>query len=280
MANIYGVLGCPVHHSLSPVMHNDAFRELGIAGHYYAFHVEKEHLRDAIKGLKALGIAGVNVTIPHKTAVIPLLDEIDNMARQIGAVNTIVNENGRLIGYNTDGPGFVRALCEETKTDIKGKRVLLVGAGGAARGIYFALASAQASRIDVCNRTKSNAEQLIEQSAVSIASAAYSLQEAEERLAEYEIVINTTSVGLYPNVDATPLSLENLRVNTIVSDIIYNPLETKWLREAKEKGAVVQNGVGMFVYQGALAFEKWTGIFPNVERMRRIVIQQLGGKEC
>lgn len=278
MKKLYGVIGCPIHHSLSPLMHNDAFQQLGIDAHYHAFHVEKEDLQDAIKGLKALGISGVNVTIPHKTAVIPFLDEIDEMATRIGAVNTIVNENGRLIGYNTDGPGFVRSLVEETKTDIRGKRILLIGAGGAARGIYFALAHAQAERIDICNRTKSNAERLIESSDVSIASAAYSLEEAEERLAEYEIVVNTTSVGLYPDVEAMPLSLNNMRENTIATDIIYNPLETKWLKEARRKGAIVQNGVGMFVYQGALAFEKWTGIFPDVERMRQIVVQQLGGK--
>ncbi|MCZ0756616.1 shikimate dehydrogenase [Anoxybacillus sp. J5B_2022] len=280
MKQLYGVIGCPIHHSLSPLMHNDAFQQLGIDAHYHAFHVEKEKLPAAIQGIKALGIAGVNVTIPHKTAVIPFLDEIDEMARRIGAVNTIVNENGRLIGYNTDGPGFVRALVEETKTDIQGKRILLIGAGGAARGIYFALANAEAEQIDICNRTKSNAEQLIEASDVSVASHAYSLEEAEARLSQYEIIINTTSVGLYPDVEAMPLSLMNMNENTVVSDIIYNPLETKWLKEARQKGAMVQNGVGMFVYQGALAFEKWTGIFPDVERMKQVVIQQLGGATC
>ncbi|MBB5324785.1 shikimate dehydrogenase [Anoxybacillus tepidamans] len=280
MKKLYGVIGCPIHHSLSPLMHNDAFQLLGIDAHYHAFHVEKEDLQEAIKGLKALGISGVNVTIPHKTAVIPFLDEIDEMAARIGAVNTIVNENGRLIGYNTDGSGFVRALSEETKTDIQGKHILLIGAGGAARGIYFALASAQALRIDICNRTKLKAEKLIEECDVSVASTAYSLQEAEERLSEYEIIINTTSVGLYPDVEVMPLSLTCMKEHTIVSDIIYNPLETKWLKEARQKGAIVQNGVGMFVYQGALAFEKWTGIFPDVERMKQVVIQQLGGKTC
>jgi shikimate dehydrogenase len=280
MKKLYALIGCPVHHSLSPLMHNDAFQQLGIEAYYHAFHVESEHLEEAITGLKALGISGANVTIPHKTAVIPLLDEIDETAQRIGAVNTIVNENGRLIGYNTDGLGFVRALCEEVKTEITGKRILLIGAGGAARGIYFTLANGNAERIDICNRTKTKAEQLIEEYDFSLASTAYSLQEAEERLADYDMIINTTSVGLYPDVEAIPLSLANMKEGTIVSDIIYNPLETKWLQEARKRNAIVQNGVGMFVYQGALAFEKWTGIFPNVERMKQIVIQQLGGKLC
>ncbi|MBA2873557.1 shikimate dehydrogenase [Thermaerobacillus caldiproteolyticus] len=277
MRKLYALIGCPVQHSLSPLMHNDAFHQLGIEAYYHAFHVEREQLEEAVKGIKALGISGINVTIPHKTAVIPFLDEVDETARRIGAVNTIVNENGRLIGYNTDGPGFVRALQEEVKVEVAGKRILLIGAGGAARGIYFTLVHCGAERIDICNRTVSKAQELIAESDVAIASAAYSLQEAEERLGDYDILINTTSVGLYPHVDEMPISLANMKEGTVVSDIIYNPLETKWLQEARTRKAIVQNGVGMFVYQGALAFEKWTGIFPNVQRMKQIVIQHLEG---
>jgi shikimate dehydrogenase len=275
MEKLYALFGCPVHHSLSPLMHNDAFQNMNIAAHYHAFHVEPEHLKDAIIGVRALGISGLNVTIPHKTAVMPLLDDVDPTARRIGAVNTIVNENGRLIGYNTDGPGYVRALEEETNVDIKEKRILLIGAGGAARGIYFSLADRGAKQIDICNRTVSKAKQLIDECDVAVSSTAYSLNEAEERLGEYDILINTTSVGMYPNVEEMPLSLANMKEGTVVSDIIYNPLETKWLKEARKRNAIIQNGVGMFVYQGALAFEKWTGIFPDVQRMKKIVIEQL-----
>jgi shikimate dehydrogenase len=275
MEKLYALFGCPVHHSLSPLMHNDAFQRLNIAAHYHAFHVEPEHLKDAVAGVRALGIAGLNVTIPHKTAVMALLDDIDAEARRIGAVNTIVNENGRLIGYNTDGPGYVRALEEETNVEIKDKRILLIGAGGAARGIYFSLIDRGAKQIDICNRTVSKAKQLIEEGDAAASSAVYSLNEAEQRLGEYDIVINTTSVGMYPNTEEMPMSLANLKEGTIVSDIIYNPLETKWLKEARERNAIVQNGVGMFIYQGALAFEKWTGIFPDVERMKKIVMEQL-----
>lgn len=275
MEKLYALFGCPVHHSLSPHMHNDAFRNMNIAAHYHAFHVEPEDLKDALNGVRALGISGLNVTIPHKTAVMSLLDDVDPIARRIGAVNTIVNENGRLIGYNTDGPGYVRALEEEINVDIKEKRILLIGAGGAARGIYFSLADRGAKQIDICNRTVSKAKRLIDECDVGVSSVAYSLNEAEERLGEYDILINTTSIGMYPNVEEMPLSLANIKEGTIVSDIIYNPLETKWLKEARKRNAIIQNGVGMFVYQGALAFEKWTGIFPDVQRMKKIVIEQL-----
>lgn len=273
---LFGLIGCPVHHSLSPLMHNDAFQTLHIDAHYHAFHVEPHMLKEAVQGLKALQCAGFNVTIPHKTAVMEYMDELDETAKQIGAVNTVVNERGKWVGYNTDGEGFVRALCEQMNVQLCGARILLVGAGGAARGIYFALLQHHVSAVDVCNRTAGKAEAFIKKEKSDV----YSLEEGEERLAEYDIVINTTSVGMYPHVEAMPISLRNLKKDTIVSDIIYNPLMTKWLQEAKEKGARVQNGVGMFVYQGALAFEKWTGIFPNTKRMEQLVIQKLGGEPC
>ncbi|OOE05003.1 shikimate dehydrogenase [Anoxybacillus kestanbolensis] len=276
MLKLFGLIGCPVHHSLSPLMHNDAFQSLHIDAHYHAFHVEPHMLKEAVEGLKALQCAGFNVTIPHKTAVMEYMDELDETAKQMGAVNTVVNENGKWVGYNTDGEGFVRALCEQMNIELSGARILIIGAGGAARGIYFTLLKHEAAAIDVCNRTMEKAEAFIQKER----SAVYSLEQAEERLGAYDIIINTTSVGMYPHVDTMPISLQTLKTGTIVSDIIYNPLMTKFLQEAKEKGARVQNGVGMFVYQGALAFEKWTGIFPNTKRMEQLVIQQLGGKTC
>ncbi|AGT32862.1 shikimate 5-dehydrogenase [Geobacillus genomosp. 3] len=275
MESVYGLIGFPVGHSLSPLMHNDAFARLGIPARYHLFSVKREQVGEAIAGVRALGIAGVNVTIPHKMAVIPFLDDIDDHARRIGAVNTIVNENGRLVGYNTDGPGYVRALEEEMEVALDGKRILLIGAGGGARGIYFSLLSTAAERIDIANRTIEKAEQLVRSGEGEGRSAFFSLAEAERRVAEYDIMINTTSVGMHPKEDEQPLSLEGLRPGTIVSDIIYNPLETKWLKEAKARGARVQNGVGMLVYQGALAFEKWTGQWPDVKRMKQLVTAQL-----
>ncbi|ARA99015.1 shikimate dehydrogenase [Geobacillus thermodenitrificans] len=274
MENVYGLLGFPVEHSLSPLMHNDAFAYFGISARYHLFSVKPEQVGEAIAGVRALGIAGVNVTIPHKMAVIPFLDEVDEHARRIGAVNTIVNDSGRLIGYNTDGPGYVKALEEEMDIHLDGKRILLIGAGGGARGIYFSLLSTAAERIDIANRTAEKAARLIGEGDER-RSTFFPLAEAERRLAEYDIIINTTSVGMHPHVDEQPLSLQQMRPGTVVSDIIYNPLETKWLKEAKARGARVQNGVGMLVYQGALAFEKWTGQWPNVNRMKQLVINQL-----
>ncbi|ARP43553.1 MULTISPECIES: shikimate dehydrogenase [Geobacillus] len=274
MENVYGLLGFPVEHSLSPLMHNDAFAYFGISARYHLFSVKPEQVGEAIAGVRALGIAGVNVTIPHKMAVIPFLDEVDEHARRIGAVNTIVNDSGRLIGYNTDGPGYVKALEEEMDIHLDGKRILLIGAGGGARGIYFSLLSTAAERIDIANRTAEKAARLIGEGDER-RSTFFPLAEAERRLAEYDIIINTTSVGMHPHVDEQPLSLQQMRPGTVVSDIIYNPLETKWLKEAKARGARVQNGVGMLVYQGALAFEKWTGQWPDVNRMKQLVINQL-----
>ncbi|QNU25697.1 shikimate dehydrogenase [Geobacillus zalihae] len=274
MEKVYGLIGFPVEHSLSPLMHNDAFARLGIPARYHLFSVEPGQVGAAIAGVRALGIAGVNVTIPHKLAVIPFLDEVDEQARRIGAVNTIVNDNGRLVGYNTDGLGYVQALEEEMNITLDGKRILVIGAGGGARGIYFSLLSTAAERIDMANRTVEKAERLVREGGDG-RSAYFSLAEAETRLDEYDIIINTTSVGMHPRVEVQPLSLERLQPGTIVSDIIYNPLETKWLKEAKARGARVQNGVGMLVYQGALAFEKWTGQWPDVNRMKQLVIEAL-----
>jgi shikimate dehydrogenase len=157
---------------------------------------------------------------------------------------------------------------------LDGKRILLIGAGGGARGIYFSLLSTAAERIDIANRTAEKAARLIGEGDER-RSTFFPLAEAERRLAEYDIIINTTSVGMHPHVDEQPLSLQQMRPGTVVSDIIYNPLETKWLKEAKARGARVQNGVGMLVYQGALAFEKWTGQWPDVNRMKQLVINQL-----
>ncbi|MED5074136.1 shikimate dehydrogenase, partial [Anoxybacillus geothermalis] len=161
MEKVYGLIGFPVEHSLSPLMHNDAFVRLGIPARYHLFSVHPKQVSEAIAGVRALGIAGVNVTIPHKMAVIPFLDDIDDHARRIGAVNTIVNDNGRLVGYNTDGPGYVKALEEEMDVSLDGKRILLIGAGGGARGIYFSLLSTAAKRIDMTTRTVVKAEQLV-----------------------------------------------------------------------------------------------------------------------
>jgi shikimate dehydrogenase len=276
---LFAVLGDPIGHSMSPVMHNDLFSFYQIDAHYQPFQVRSDHLADAVKGLKAIGAAGFNVTIPHKSSIIPLLDGIDKLAVQIGAVNTVVNDNGNLIGYNTDGLGFLEGLKEYVST-VSDKSILIVGAGGAARAIYFTLVNNGPKVVDIANRTLDKANQIIKDCTVSLSSYAYSLEEAGKRLGEYDIIIQTTKIGMYPVITEKPMSVRFINKNSLVCDIIYNPLESKFLLESKKKGAKIQNGIDMFVYQGALAFEKWTGIFPDVERMRQNVLKQLGGTQC
>jgi shikimate dehydrogenase len=276
---LFAVLGDPIGHSMSPIMLNDLFSFYKIDAHYHPFHVKKEDLKDAIKGLKAIGISGFNVTIPHKSAIIPLLDEVDDLALSIGAVNTVVNDGGKFIGYNTDGPGFIKGL-DAYIPSIEGKKVLVIGAGGAARAIYFTLAKLKPQSVDIANRTIRNAVELIKACPFETASKAVTMEEASTQLRDYDLIIQTTMIGMSPQTSEQPISLKNLNDQTIVCDIIYNPLDTKLLIEARQKGATTQNGLDMFVFQGALAFEKWTGIFPDEQRMRDNVLKQLGGAKC
>ncbi|MFC7783199.1 shikimate dehydrogenase [Rossellomorea sp. GCM10028870] len=275
---LYGVIGDPIAHSMSPEMHNAAFQECGMDSVYVKFHVRKEQLSQAINGIKALGIQGVNVTVPHKEHVMPLLDGIDPLAGAIGAVNTIVNENGKLIGYNTDGLGFVEGLKNIADDQLEDKSMLIIGAGGAARAIYYSLASLGVKRIDVTNRTALRAENMIKACPFDLNSRFLSLEAAENRLDQYDVIIHTTSIGMFPHIKGSPLTIKELKEGCIVSDIIYNPLETALLKQANQKGARTQNGLDMFVYQGALSFEKWTGIFPPYSIMKNTVLQQLGGQ--
>lgn len=277
MKGLYGVIGDPIAHSMSPDMHNDAFGAMGIDAHYHAFHVKPGDLGTAVKGMRALGVKGFNVTVPHKTAIMPFLDKIDPLAATIGAVNTVILEDGGYTGYNTDGLGFVSGLISGLDGPLKDHRALIIGAGGAARAIYYTLISEGLISIDVCNRTKERAEALISGNPNGASSKALSLPEAEDGLSRYSLIINTTSIGMEPKTEEMPIDLANLQADAFVSDIIYNPLETRLLREAKGKGARIQNGLPMFVGQGALAFKIWTGKIPDLERMKKIVLDKLGG---
>jgi len=272
---LVGLFGHPVHHSQSPVMHNTAFVHQQLDFVYMAFDVLPEHLHEAVAGIRALGLRGVNVTLPHKVAIIPLLDEIDPLAERIGAVNTVVNENGRLIGYNTDGTGYVRSLTEETGVDLRGQVVTLLGAGGAARAVAFTLAEQGVREIRIINRSPERAAQLAASLGAAVSACVVETEEAGRVIADSTLLINTTSIGMYPHVDDMPVPDEWLHPGLIVSDLIYNPLETKLLRQARAIGARTHSGVGMFVYQGALAFELWTGEQAPSGIMREIVLQQL-----
>lgn len=270
---MYGVFGDPIRHSKSPIMLNRAFEEAGLNAAYAAFHILPGQLEDAIKGIRALQFRGVNVTIPHKLEVMDYLDEIDEGARIIGAVNTIVNDNGRLIGYNTDGIGYVRSLKEETGIDLNGKKVLMLGAGGAARGVGYALAKEGAAHIYIANRTKEKAVELAHSMSGFTQVTGMGLDELADVAGDAALIVNNTSLGMHPNVDSVPMDTALVRPGTVVSDLVYNPLITRFLREAEGRGGVIHSGLGMFIYQGAYAFEYWTGVPAPTAAMRDAVLQ-------
>jgi shikimate dehydrogenase len=229
-------------------MHNRAFSCTGYDGVYVAFSVSD--IQSAIAGIKGLGIKGASITIPHKTAVIPLLDEIDPLARKIGAVNTLVNRNGRLWGGNTDCTGAVRALTE--KTDIAGKTVCILGAGGAARAVGFGVSS-KGGRVRIANRTVAAGEAL----AKALDAAFCPLSDIGRY--HFDILINTTALGMTPQTGVSPVSADVLRPETVVMDIVYHPLRTKFLATAQASGCTTIDGAAMFIHQGAAQFELWTG---------------------
>lgn len=262
MTRIAALFGYPVEHSKSPCMQNAAFAETGIDGCYVAFSVPPEELPGAVQGIRSLGLLGVNLTVPHKEAVIPLLDEIDPEASFIGAVNTVVNRSGRLVGFNTDGRGFMRSLAE-AGIDVSGKRVLLLGAGGAARAVGYYLAQ-EAASIVIVNRTKGKAEALAAD--LNRVRSVVSVAEHVARFEEVDLVVNTTSLGLKAG-DAVPVDTALLSRRHAVCDLIYH--ETPLLQGAAAAGAKVLNGSGMLLWQGALAFELWTGIPAPVAVMRK-----------
>lgn len=271
----FGVIGDPIAHSLSPLMMNHAFAVVGLNAVYMAFHVKPEQLEHAMSGIRGLGFRGANVTIPHKQAVMDYLDEIDDGARVIGAVNTVVNEGGKLIGYNTDGIGYVRSLEEECNIDLQGRNIVLIGAGGAARGVAYALAKKNPSSICIVNRTVGKAEQLAASLAAYGDIRGMGMEKLDDIKEHADIVINTTSLGMHPNVEDRPADPTLFRSGTIISDLIYNPRMTRWLREAAEHGCKIHSGLGMFIYQGAYAYEYWTGQEAPVQEMRQAVEQAL-----
>ncbi len=275
---VCGIIGDPIEHSMSPVMHNAAFEALGLDYAYLPFRVRQEELPGAVAGIRALNVVGLNVTIPHKVAVIPLLDKLDPLAEKMGAVNTITNEGGLLTGYNTDAPGFMQALRSKG-VDLEGKNILVLGAGGASKGISFILAEAGASLV-ILNRTLIRAEELASQIAQYYHRKPEARTLSEENLAGgldgADVLVNTTSVGMVPDVNQTPVPARLLNPNLVVCDIVYNPLETRLLREARAAGARTIDGLDMLVWQGALAFEKWTDQKAPFEIMKQAAVKALG----
>jgi len=279
---ICALLGNPVEHSLSPAMHNSAFRDKGLDYTYLAFKVTQEQLKTAIDGVRALGFKGLNITIPHKMKVIPLLDELDPLSQRIGAVNTVVNINGKLKGYNTDAAGFMRAL-EDKGIDPAGKNTVILGAGGAAMAVAYALAEA-GSGIIVLNRLArlNEAVCLTRNLPSRPGKAARALALNPENLAvsleKADILVNATSAGMYPKMEENLVPSKLIRPEMTVFDLVYNPLQTRLMSEAASSGARTINGLEMLVWQGALAFELWTGLAAPVGVMRSQALKALGGE--
>ncbi|MDD5604693.1 MAG: shikimate dehydrogenase [Dehalococcoidales bacterium] len=278
---ICALLGDPIEQSLSPDMHNAAFRDKGLNYIYIASRVKPSSLAEAIEGSRALGIHGLNITIPHKVSVMALLDEIDEASEQIGAVNTVVNTNGVLKGYNTDAAGFTKALAGKN-VDAYGKQAVVLGAGGASMAVSYALVKAGAS-VTIMNRlahldgASRLANKLGSISHNPVQAMSLSPQNLEKCLETAEILINATSVGMHPGKNRTLVPEHLLRPEMIVFDLIYNPLQTKLLADAARAGAQTINGLEMLVWQGALAFELWTGLAPPVGIMRAEALKALEG---
>ncbi len=267
----YAVIGDPIQHSLSPGMHNAGYRSLGVDAEYSRFQVEARRLAGAVEGLRALGFSGWNVTLPHKESIIPLLDTLTPQAKRAGAVNTVKIHERQLIGHNTDGDGFVRSVEEDLK-GFKGKKAVLLGAGGASKGIALALAE-QGMQLHILNRTPEKAMELVQVIQHEGGRATSGTFAPGDWLEDADLLVQTTSVGLYN--EPFPFSLAGISKQALVVDIIFNPIETIFLQEAKKLGCRTQNGIGMLLYQGALAWEFWLGGKAPVAEMRQALKNQL-----
>ncbi|MBI3014523.1 MAG: shikimate dehydrogenase [Candidatus Tectomicrobia bacterium] len=277
---ILGIIGHPVSHSLSPVMQNAAIQYKSLNYVYVAFEVLPHLLGRAIRGIPGLGISGVNVTVPHKEAVLPFLDRISPEARFIGAVNTIVREKEELIGYNTDGIGFSRALAQEGNSSLAGKALLLLGAGGAARAVAAQAATEGARELIIANRSLPRAQRLetdllgkfpdLQCRSLPLDSTAI-----EPLLPTVDLLVNATTRGMRPG-DPPPVSLAGLPRHTMVYDLIYNPPVTELIRISRQRGNPALNGLGMLIYQGAASFELWTGSAAPIDVMKKALEIALG----
>jgi shikimate dehydrogenase len=275
---LVGVLGYPVAENPTCVMQEAGFAELGLQWRYLTMEVKPEALPDAMRGVRALGMRGINLTIPHKVAVMALLDDIAPDAKLIGAVNTVRREGDRLIGENTDGKGFLRGL-RESGTDPRGKRIVVLGAGGAARAITVELALAGVAALIVINRSVERGQALVaDLKARTGANAQFKPWSNTYAIGpETDVLVNATSIGLYPDIDATPdVDLKSARSDLLVCDVIPNPPETRLVQAARAQGLKTLTGLPMLVYQGTIGFEMWTGRPAPEAAMKRALEQAFG----
>ncbi|HML31337.1 shikimate dehydrogenase [Sporomusa sphaeroides] len=272
-----GLLGWPLSHSLSPAMHNAAFAASGLDYVYLPLAVPPELLSQAVTGVKALGFAGINVTIPHKIAVMDYLDEIDNSARLVGAVNTIVSKEGRLIGHNTDAGGYISSL-KLAGVAVTGKHVVILGAGGAARAVAAGFITNHAASVAISARDLGKVEGIVKLLPINtpVYGTGWDSRDFTAALSKADIVVNTTPLGMYPNIASQPpLPWELLRPSAVISDLVYNPLTTAFMAEAVRRGHTVVGGEGMLAEQGALAFELWTGCSAPRDIMQQVLLSKL-----
>ncbi len=268
------VIGHPIKHSKSPLMHNAALKKIEEDAVYLAFDIENEKLEEFVKGFRAMGIIGANVTIPHKENIMKYLDGVTKEAEIIGAVNTIYRDGDKLIGDNSDGKGFILSLMKESDFDPKDKKILILGAGGASKAVTAKLADEGASEIYIYDIDRKRAEELVEQimkSAEKNVKISIADKNSIENIAkESNLLVNCTPIGMKES-DPELLSDEVFNSEQVVYDLIYNPPKTKLLKSAEKKGAKIVNGLGMLVYQGAISFERWTGKKPDTEIMFKTI---------
>jgi len=270
LTKTYAVVGDPIAHSFSPNIHNAAFKELELDCTYIAYRIPKGELADGLEGLKKIKIAGFNVTIPHKIAIMKYLDKVDEDCSLIGASNTVSNNDGKLMGYNTDMDGFLEPI-KKRSLKIEGEDVLLLGAGGAARAIVAGFAKEKVGVITIANRTKDKVVELRQfAQKIGVQTNAISLYDIGKNLSDYKFIVNATSIGL--ENESTPLPTETINQNTVVYDIVYMPLNTDLIKKAKEKRATVIYGYEMLLGQAVRAFEIWHGIKAPYDAMKRAVL--------
>ena len=274
---IIGVIGKNIENSLSPLIHNQMILKHSLHFCYLPFQVAETDLNKAIQGIKALNIRGVNITFPYKEKVVKFLDEVEESARRVGSVNTIVNNKGFLTGYNTDVIGFKRSLQEDEEFIIKKKKAVIFGAGGAARGIIFALLEEGIEEICIFNRTLEKAKKIKQDFSPFFPESSIDVFPLEEenlknKIERAHLIVNTTSLGMPPQIDKTPLPDEKLfHPNLLVYDLIYHPAKTFFLRQAERAGAKIINGLPMLVYQGIESFYLWTGLKPEGKEVLKII---------
>ncbi|MGH1567140.1 MAG: shikimate dehydrogenase [Nitrosopumilus sp.] len=270
MEKTFAVIGDPIDHSLSPNIHSAVFRELNLNCSYIAYRIPKEELAEGIEGLKKIKIAGFNVTIPHKVEMMKYLDKMDESCSLIGAVNTVTNKNGVLKGYNTDMDGFLEPL-KKKQLDIKKKKILLLGAGGAARAIVAGFAKEKAENITIANRTLENANKLSEfAKKIGLSVNAITIEDVKDSAGNYDIIVNATSIGL--KNEPSPISLESINEKTIVYDIVYRPINTDFIKKAKEKKAIIIFGYEMLLGQATRAFEIWHDMEAPYNAMKKALL--------